>query len=170
MEIAEEVGGAMMSTAVKGVEMDFLNASLLDEVDQSSSKNDSEHLEVLDAIHASSFKHGNSRTLQDHLLGTRAVLEAWCVSAAVRTAGMFHSVYSTEAYKQAAVSYDRRPFLAVLIGAEAEQLVYLFSVCRFKTLFRIAQSVVHQPNRLSLASEIGSATIWKYLQIQFGIF
>ncbi len=68
------------------------------------------------------------RSLLDHLLGTRALLVAWGARQPVCDAGLFHSVYSTEAFEAAAVSLDRRGEVCGLIGDEAERLAWLFGV------------------------------------------
>lgn len=68
------------------------------------------------------------RSLLDHLLGTRALLAAWGARRPVCDAGLFHSVYSTEAFEAAAVSLDRRGEVCGLIGDEAERLAWLFGV------------------------------------------
>jgi hypothetical protein len=66
--------------------------------------------------------------LLDHLLGARALLAAWGARQPVCDAGLFHSVYSTEAYKAAALPLDRRDEVRALIGEEAERLAWLFCV------------------------------------------
>lgn len=70
----------------------------------------------------------SDRSLLDHLLGTRRLLEEWGCRAAVCDAGLFHSVYGTEHYGPAAVPFAIRERVCELIGVEAERLVWLFCV------------------------------------------
>lgn len=90
-----------------------------------------EHLEAclrfLSGARVDSLDHSR-RSLLDHLLGTRTLLAAWGARQPVCDAGLFHSVYSTEAFEAAAVSLDRRDEVRSLIGGEAERLAWLFCV------------------------------------------
>jgi hypothetical protein len=102
----------------------------------------------------------SERGLFDHLLGTRQLLEAvskppktllvisntaigevlkpalveWGARPALCDAGLFHSIYSTEYYEQAAVPLTSRNDVRQLIGDEAESLVWLFCMMRRETL------------------------------------
>lgn len=66
------------------------------------------------------------RTLADHLRGTYDVLVAWGQPERVCLAAVAHSVYSTDAFPDAVVGLDERERVRALIGAEAEELVYLY--------------------------------------------
>jgi hypothetical protein len=70
----------------------------------------------------------SGRTLLDHLLGTRALLEAWGQREALCLAGLFHSVYGTESFRKTTIPTDLRPRVQALIGDEAEALAWLFGV------------------------------------------
>lgn len=76
------------------------------------------------------------RALLDHLLGTRQLLVEWGARPEVCEAGLFHSIYSTEHYEQAAVPLTRRDEVRQLIGEEAESLVWLFCMMRRETFFQ----------------------------------
>ena len=70
--------------------------------------------------------HG--RTLFEHLQGTQQLLQEWGNNQTVVLAGLLHSLYGTQEFKEKALSLDERPKVASLIGADAEELVYLFGV------------------------------------------
>jgi hypothetical protein len=63
--------------------------------------------------------------LLDHLEGTRALLAAWGAREALCDAGLFHSVYGTESFQHPSLSPALRERVRELIGAEAEEIVYL---------------------------------------------
>lgn len=71
----------------------------------------------------------SGRTLYQHLEGVQKLLHDWGNEAAVSTAGLFHSVYGTSAFKISIISLDQREEVRALIGDETEELVYLFCVC-----------------------------------------
>jgi hypothetical protein len=74
--------------------------------------------------------------LFDHLLGTRRLLVEWKARPALCDAGLFHSVYSTEAYELKAIPLSMRDEVRQLIGDEAESLVWLFCMMRRETLYQ----------------------------------
>jgi hypothetical protein len=76
----------------------------------------------------------SERGLFDHLLGTRQLLVEWGVRPALCDAGLFHSIYSTEYYEQAAVPLTSRNDVRQLIGEEAKSLVWLFCIMLRETL------------------------------------
>lgn len=94
-----------------------------------SQTNSSAHLfERLQALGAGEFQHLNG-TLEAHLLGTQALLNAWDAPAHVRTAGLFHAAYGTAGFDAAMIDTAQRSQIAQLIGAQAERLVYLYCCC-----------------------------------------
>jgi len=66
------------------------------------------------------------RTLFDHLWGTYWLLKTWRCEETVCCAGLFHSIYGTNAFKHISLGLEHRNKLRALIGQEAENLVYLF--------------------------------------------
>jgi hypothetical protein len=64
----------------------------------------------------------------DHLLGTCALLRAWGSDASVCKAGLFHSIYGTNAFGRPCVEMEDRRSVIEMIGEEAEWLAYLFCV------------------------------------------
>ncbi len=105
-----------------------------------------EHLELLQVLKADDVSHANKRSLREHLVGTWRMLCAWECPAPVATAGLFHSIYSTEHFNKQCVPYSRRHAIRALIGAEAERYVYLFSVVPRDYLY----SLVARPGASSL--------------------
>src|SRR5215207_2291193 len=77
----------------------------------------------------------SDRGLLDHLLGTRQLLFEWEARPALCDAGLFHSVYGTEAYELKAIPLSMRDEVRQLIGDEAETLVWIFCMMRRETLF-----------------------------------
>ncbi len=70
----------------------------------------------------------SGRTLLDHLRGTYELLTQWGSNEATCVAGLFHSVYGTKTFAHSLLDHSQRGYVRSLIGAEAEQLVFLFSI------------------------------------------
>lgn len=66
------------------------------------------------------------RVLHDHLLGTYQQLQAWGNSQPVCMAGLFHSIYGTNAFTHQSLLQTQRAELRHAIGQEAEALAWLF--------------------------------------------
>ncbi len=69
-------------------------------------------------------------TLEAHLRGTAALLRAWGAPEPVCTAGLYHAAYGTDAFRTALTSPAMRHSIRDLIGAQAEELVYLYGACQ----------------------------------------
>lgn len=82
----------------------------------------------------------SGRSLERHLTGTYRLLEAWGCDAHVCTAGLFHSIYGTNAFGAACQALEARAELQALIGDRAERLVYLFAVSERPAAFLHALS------------------------------
>lgn len=70
----------------------------------------------------------SGRTLSEHLRGTEQLLRNWGQDEAVCRAGLFHSIYGTNAFVHESATLTQRVSIAALLGVRAEQLVYLFHV------------------------------------------
>ncbi|MFN7144007.1 MAG: DUF6817 domain-containing protein [Myxococcota bacterium] len=92
------------------------------------------HVRFLEAHGAATLAHTDTGLLA-HLRGVHALLEAWGARAAVRDAGLFHSVYGTESYGAAALPLALRDEVRARIGAEAERLAWLFGVLAKASLY-----------------------------------
>ena len=65
--------------------------------------------------------------------GTRALLEAWSVDGWLCDAGLFHSVYGTESFRQVSIPLDLCGRVREGIGAQAERLAYVFGAMTHKS-------------------------------------
>lgn len=86
------------------------------------------HLDFLRSCKADRIPH-SGRTFLEHLEGTYALLESWGCDETVCVAGLFHSLYGTNAFTTQCIPLDKRDDIRQRIGAPAEQLAYLFCSC-----------------------------------------
>lgn len=84
--------------------------------------------EALKGLGAGDFEHLN-RTLITHLKGTRAILNSWGANSILCDFGLYHAAYGTDGFNERIVSLEQRVDIAILIGKEAEALVYLYCSC-----------------------------------------
>jgi hypothetical protein len=84
---------------------------------------------------AGELRHGDGRTLLDHLLGTHLIVRRWDQPVWLQHAALIHSVYGTEAYNQQLLSDARRDDVAAAAGPQAERLAYLFCLTPRRPLF-----------------------------------
>jgi len=73
-------------------------------------------------------KH-SGRTFYEHLVGTYNLLKRDGAANYVCLAGLFHSIYGTNAFQHSAVLRTERDLVAGLIGKKAEWLAYVFCSC-----------------------------------------
>jgi len=85
-------------------------------------------LDLLKALGAQAFAHLNG-SLVEHLCRTEALLAEWGAPDVVRTAGLFHAIYGTDGYEPALMDAAARRTVALAIGDDAEQIVYLYGAC-----------------------------------------
>ncbi|MEX1367635.1 MAG: DUF6817 domain-containing protein [Nannocystaceae bacterium] len=95
-------------------------------------------------------------SLLSHLLGTRERLVEWGCSEAVCDAGLFHSVYGTQDFGRAVVPARARASVRELLGARAEQLVYVFGTMERDSLYDTLRSpgphaVTHRGDHRAIA-------------------
>ena len=89
----------------------------------------------LEDMGAGRIRH-SARTFLDHLVGVAKLLERWGASASATKAGLFHSIYGTEYFKGAVLSFDDRPKIRALLGDDAERLAYVFCAFDRSSLYR----------------------------------
>ena len=65
----------------------------------------------LQSVGASLYPHAHGRSLYDHLIGTRNILRCWSQPFWIQAAGLFHSVYSSDVYRQQVLDADQREHL-----------------------------------------------------------
>ena len=68
-------------------------------------------------------------TLLAHLERVHALLAQWDARPVVRRAGLCHAFYGTDAFATALGDSSHRDELAVIIGEQAERLVYFYASC-----------------------------------------
>jgi len=99
-----------------------------------------ELLKFLFSHHAFDLEHSGS-TLIHHLVGTWRILKAWGLPSTVCDAGLFHSVYGTENFREVAVLSDERRLVEQLIGQRAEQLAYFFGSMKRSSFYSAAKNI-----------------------------
>ncbi|MEU6179158.1 DUF6817 domain-containing protein [Streptomyces coeruleorubidus] len=85
-------------------------------------------------------------SLLAHLQRVHERLAAWGARPALQLAGLCHACYGTDGFPTALLPLDRRAELAVVIGAEAEAIVYLYGSCDRKATYSAladADAAVH---------------------------
>lgn len=106
-------------------------------------------LNFLKEVGAESTPHIKDKSLRAHLIRVHKILTTWECTESVQYAGLCHSLYSTEFFKTALLTVDRRPELQKLIGEEAEELVYLFCSIKRDTLERVNDDVYSFASHIS---------------------
>lgn len=91
--------------------------------------------QLLQALGADTTAHGD-RALLDHLRGVQALLYRWRGDDAVSRAGLFHSVYGSQAFPVALASPADRMLVRAVIGEKSEAIVYAFGRCDRGFLFQ----------------------------------
>jgi len=69
------------------------------------------------------------RPFVHHLIGVHDILVARGLRPEVCLAGLFHSIYGTNAFTHQTVAIEDRNVVAEMIGAPAERLAYIFCSC-----------------------------------------
>lgn len=83
---------------------------------------------------AASTSHSGA-TLWSHLSGVQRILEAAGCAPYLCHAGLFHSVYGTQSFKKVIINASQRGEVQVLIGQQAEALVWAFNHLPRPSLF-----------------------------------
>jgi hypothetical protein len=103
-----------------------------------------EHQAYLLAQGAGTSAH-SGRTLWAHLEGVHRILQVGKFADYVCAAGLFHSVYGTQAFKTVTVEKTRRAEVQQLIGEKAESLVMAFCELPRPKLFEATLQQGTQP-------------------------
>lgn len=69
--------------------------------------------------------HSGEKGFLAHLIGVFRDLEGWGCGQDVCRAGLFHSIYGTEAFRRWSLPLERRPEVRALIGERAERIAYV---------------------------------------------
>ena len=87
-----------------------------------------EVVEFLLARGALDIEHPGGNLLT-HLQRTHDTLLTWGARPAQRLAGLAHAAYGTDGFPHGLIDTAARPNLAMLIGSEAEEIVYTYGAC-----------------------------------------
>jgi hypothetical protein len=88
---------------------------------------------LLQSLGAGGTGHSDDNLLA-HLVHTYLLLRSWGCGEAVATAGLFHSIYGTEDFREATLRLEDRPLLRQILGADAEAIAYHYCVCSKRQL------------------------------------
>jgi hypothetical protein len=110
------------------------------------------------SVGAQKIPHIKNGSLFDHLCRVGDILEYWGLSEEVIYAGMCHSLYSTEVFKTAVLTVDKRNELISIIGSSSEGLVYTFCTIK-RSSFSVSEDVysyehLFSKERISLSKEV----------------
>ncbi|MCX5384125.1 DUF6817 domain-containing protein [Streptomyces sp. NBC_00083] len=92
-------------------------------------------LSLLERAGAAEVEHPGG-TLLAHLRRTGDLLASWGARPALATAGLCHALYGTDGFATALAGLERRTEIADAIGAEAEEIVYVYASCDRTTAYR----------------------------------
>src|SRR5262245_63530014 len=83
---------------------------------------------LLEELAVGDRRHLAGRSLAEHLTATFEILAEWGAPEEVTLAGLFHSVYGTEAFDHPSLPPDghSRGRVRSVIGSAAERLAYMF--------------------------------------------
>jgi hypothetical protein len=87
---------------------------------------DSKWLDYIKDIVPEALSHTGAVSFDLHLQGVQAILRNWGANEAVCIAGLFHSIYGTEAYQGFKLPLTFRTKMRELIGKRAERIVWVF--------------------------------------------
>lgn len=92
------------------------------------------HLRFLRELGMDRVEHDSHVPFLAHLRGVRELLREWGARAELQDAGLFHSVYGTEYFDPAGGDGPDRAAVREEIGAEAEEIAWLWCTIRRETL------------------------------------
>jgi len=78
----------------------------------------------------------SGKDLLKHLTNTYRILRRWGCPQYLRVAGLFHSIYGTEAFRHATFTLQQRQLIRDKIGSEAEHIAYLYCVSTRQSLYK----------------------------------
>jgi Domain of unknown function (DUF6817)/2OG-Fe(II) oxygenase superfamily len=79
--------------------------------------------------------HHSGKDLLKHLTNTYRILRRWGCPEYLCVAGLFHSVYGTEAFRHAMFGLRQRQLIRDRIGPDAEHAAYLYCVATRRSLY-----------------------------------
>ncbi|MFT5837563.1 MAG: hypothetical protein ACI9UT_000048 [Flavobacteriales bacterium] len=113
---------------------------------------------------AGEFEHVDG-SLIAHLEGTMCLLKSWNASGVLQDAGLYHAAYGTSAFVQNLFKLSQRAEVAVVIGNDAENIVYHYCACDREVFFaqfgQIEKAVFY--DRITTKKSILSSELLKQL-------
>lgn len=107
------------------------------------------------------------RSLMDHLIGTGEILRQWDCDVDVCVAGVFHSIYGTNAFVRSCMDKNDRDRLRNMIGKRAERLAFLFCVSNRPAAFLPAVHARQLVNRYTgEVMKVPSTVVRQLLEIE----
>jgi hypothetical protein len=103
--------------------------------------------------HGAEDRAHSGSNLWSHLSGVHDLLQRAGRQKYVCDAGLFHSVYGTQSFKQVTVDIAKRSEVQALIGQQAEQLAFAFCELPRPKLLEIALRSKHIPTEISAYAE-----------------
>lgn len=91
-------------------------------------------LRFLESAAAHETDHSGGDLLK-HLTNTYGILRRWGCAEPLCVAGLFHSVYGTQAFRHAAFTLQQRQQVWDVIGTQAEQTAYLYCVANRSSIY-----------------------------------
>ncbi len=91
-------------------------------------------LKFLEEFGVEDVGHGK-RNLRAHLTGTYDILKNWGYPESVCIAGLCHSIYGTESFRQTPVALEERERVKSAIGEDSEKLTYYFGAHKKRSLW-----------------------------------
>jgi hypothetical protein len=82
-------------------------------------------VDFLVSLGTASVPHSGDHVFLAHLIGVYRDLESWGCDRDVCRAGMFHSIYGTEKFRQFSLPLESREQIQQLIGPRAERLAFV---------------------------------------------
>lgn len=96
---------------------------------------DDNFLGLTDILSRAQLLSHSGSNLLDHLQGTYKILRAWMLPKEVATAGLIHSVYSTQFFRDGLFTVDERDNVRAVFGRDAERLAFYFCFLDRTTLW-----------------------------------
>jgi hypothetical protein len=109
-------------------------------------------LNFLDRQGADRLPHGSKKTLIEHLQGTLKILSHWGQPKEMLAAGLLHSIYGTDRFRERLVPLSERNRVRQITGDSAERLIYLYGSLRRESLLQ-SVSCAHGTQWTSLRVE-----------------
>jgi hypothetical protein len=104
------------------------------ELDASEEHSIGSMLSFLRSAGAHNTEH-SGKDLLKHLTNTYRILRRWSCPEYLCVAGLFHSIYGTEAFRHTTFALEQRKLIRDRIGPDAENAAYLYSITTRRSLY-----------------------------------